>query len=154
MMQGSTTLPKPVVGKPMTRTIGVALAAALAIALGACTMDETEQRVTTGALGGAALGAATGGIFGGGKGAAIGAVAGTAVGAGTGYVVDQNKKRSAAPKSAQFILFSQKTGVSCRPFFCLHVTACYLDSDSLKNLKKSESGLSRIMSELLPKLDS
>ena len=65
-----------------------------------CTMTETQQRVGTGAVGGAAIGALAGGLFGGGTGAAIGAGAGALAGAGTGYVVDQNKKRQSAEARA------------------------------------------------------
>ena len=70
--------------------------ALLIIAISGCTMTETQQRVGTGAVGGAAIGAAAGGILGGRSGAGVGALVGTAVGAGGGYLVDQNKKRQAA----------------------------------------------------------
>ena len=77
-----------------------ALVVVLAIFLAGCTLDQTEQRVGTGAVGGAAVGAAAGAIFGAmagvpGTGAAIGAAVGTAVGGTGGYIVDQQKKRQA-----------------------------------------------------------
>jgi hypothetical protein len=61
------------------------------LTLGACTgMNDTQQRVVTGAAIGAAAGTVgtvvTGGCI------ACGAVVGTAVGAGAGYVVDQIEK--------------------------------------------------------------
>ena len=71
-----------------------------ALVAAGCTMNETQQRVGTGAVGGAAVGALAGGIFGGGKGAAIGAGVGAVAGAGTGYVVDQNAKRKDAEARA------------------------------------------------------
>lgn len=66
----------------MIRTI-LALTATATL-LGACG-TTTEQRVATGALGGAAVGAVTGGDVG-------GAVVGGAVGAGAGYAYDRCKK--------------------------------------------------------------
>lgn len=62
--------------------------ALLGLAISACTMTETQQRVGTGA----AIGAAGGAVLGGGQGAAIGAAAGAA----GGYMVDQHKKRGEA----------------------------------------------------------
>ena len=64
----------------------IVAASTLALALGACTMNETGQRVGTGA----AIGALGGAILGGNT---EGALIGAAVGAGGGYVVDQHKKR-------------------------------------------------------------
>ena len=64
----------------------IVAASTLALALGACTMSETGQRVGTGA----AIGAVGGAILGGNT---QGALIGAAVGAGGGYVVDQHKKR-------------------------------------------------------------
>lgn len=70
-----------------------ALAAALLLAtLGACTnMNDTQQRVVSGAAIGAGAGAVgtvlTGGCI------ACGAAVGGAVGAASGYVVDQIKKK-------------------------------------------------------------
>ena len=67
--------------------------ALLTIAIGGCTMTETQQRVGSGAV----MGAAAGGLLGGGRGAAVGA----AVGAGGGYLVDQHKKRESAEAETQ-----------------------------------------------------
>ncbi len=69
------------------------LIVSLALAGGACTMNETQQRVGSGA----AMGAAAGALLGGRKGAAIGAAAG----AGGGYLVDQHKKRESAEAENQ-----------------------------------------------------
>ena len=72
----------------------VIAAASLALALGACTMSETGQRVGTGA----AIGALGGAILGGDT---TGALIGAAVGAGGGYVVDQQKKREQSDAETQ-----------------------------------------------------
>lgn len=61
----------------------------LALTVGACTMNETQQRVGSGAVLGAAGGALLGGNT---KGAVIGAAAGAA----GGYMVDQHSKRGEA----------------------------------------------------------
>lgn len=62
----------------------------LVAALGGCAnMSATEQRVTTGGLGGAAAGAALGAI---GGNAALGAAAGAGAGIIGGYLWDQHKK--------------------------------------------------------------
>jgi hypothetical protein len=68
------------------------LVLASALLLSACSgMSDTEQRVTSGAAIGAGVGAVgtvmTGGCI------ACGAAIGGAVGAGTGYVIDQVKKK-------------------------------------------------------------
>ena len=63
--------------------------ASLTLTIGACTMNETGQRVGTGA----AMGALGGALIGGNK---EGALIGAAVGGAGGYMVDQNKKRTAA----------------------------------------------------------
>jgi uncharacterized protein YcfJ len=76
-----------------TISIRIFLIVLLALAGGACTMNETQQRVGSGA----AIGAVAGGLLGGRKGAAIGAAAG----AGGGYLVDQNKKRGSAEAENQ-----------------------------------------------------
>ncbi len=57
-------------------------------------MNETEQRVGTGA----AIGAVAGALIGGDSG---GALVGAAVGAGGGYLVDQTKKRESAEAENQ-----------------------------------------------------
>ncbi len=59
----------------------------LTIALGACTMNETQQRMGSGA----AIGALGGALLGGNR---EGALIGAAVGAAGGYIVDQRAKRS------------------------------------------------------------
>ncbi len=82
-----------------TRSLIVGAVLSVMVAAG-CTMSETQQRVGTGAVGGAAVGALAGGLFGGGTGAAIGAGVGAVAGAGTGYVVDQNAKRKSAENRA------------------------------------------------------
>lgn len=69
------------------------LAVVASLTATACTMNETQQRVGSGA----AIGAAAGGILGGSKGAVIGAAAG----AGGGYVVDQRAKRSEAESETE-----------------------------------------------------
>jgi hypothetical protein len=68
----------------MKRSTTAVLAVTMGFAMAACG-HTTEQRVATGALGGAAVGA----VAGGGKGAVVGGVAGAA----GGYVVDQCKKK-------------------------------------------------------------
>ena len=74
-------------------SIRMFLIVSLALAGGACTMNETQQRTGSGAV----MGAAAGALLGGRKGAAIG----TAVGAGGGYLVDQHKKRESAEAENQ-----------------------------------------------------
>jgi uncharacterized membrane protein len=81
------------------------LALAGALALGGCTMSETEQRTFSGAGLGAAAGAAGGALFGAiagvpGTGAAIGAAAGAALGGTGGYIHDQQVKRDTAASEA------------------------------------------------------
>jgi osmotically inducible lipoprotein OsmB len=77
-------------GAPLFGTSSISLkmliVPTLALALGACTMSETGQRVGSGA----AIGAVGGAILGGNT---EGAVIGAAVGAAGGYMVDQHKKR-------------------------------------------------------------
>jgi hypothetical protein len=65
----------------------------LMLILGACTMNETQQRVGTGA----ALGAIGGAIIGGNT---EGALIGAAVGGAGGYMVDQHSKREDADAEA------------------------------------------------------
>ena len=72
----------------------MSLIISLALSVGACTMNETQQRVGSGAAMGAIAGALIGGNS---KGAAIGA----AVGAGGGYLVDQKKKRESSDAENQ-----------------------------------------------------
>lgn len=74
-------------------SLRVFLVVSLALAVGACTMTETQQRTGSGA----AIGAAAGALIGGRSGAAWGA----AVGAGGGYLVDQQKKRESAEAENQ-----------------------------------------------------
>ena len=71
------------------------LTAAVAVALSttACTMNETGQRTTTGAMAGAAGGALIGAMAGN---AALGAGVGAAAGAAGGYLWDQHKKSEEA----------------------------------------------------------
>ena len=69
------------------------LSASLALSVGACTMNETQQRTGSGA----AIGAAAGALLGGRSGAAWGA----ALGAGGGYLVDQTKKRESTDAENQ-----------------------------------------------------
>ena len=69
------------------------LVMSMALFFGACTMNETQQRVGSGA----AMGAAAGALLGGRSGAAWGA----AVGAGGGYLVDQQKKRESSEAENQ-----------------------------------------------------
>ncbi len=91
------------------RTGVAVLAAGLAatVALGGCTMSETEQRTVSGAGIGAAVGAAGGALFGAiagvpGTGAAIGAAAGAALGGTGGYIRDQQvQSQSSAANAAQ-----------------------------------------------------
>ncbi len=82
-----------------TRALVVGAVLSVMVAAG-CTMSKTQQRVGTGAVGGAAVGALAGGLIGGGPGAAVGAGVGAVAGAGTGYVVDQNAKRKSAEDRA------------------------------------------------------
>jgi uncharacterized protein HemX len=70
------------------------LIVSLAFPIGACTMNETQQRVGTGA----AIGAAGGALLGGSSASVIG---GAALGAGGGYIVDQKKKREGAESENQ-----------------------------------------------------
>jgi len=65
----------------------------LVFIVGACTMNETQQRTGSGA----AIGAAAGALLGGKSGAAWGA----ALGAGGGYLVDQTKKRESTEAENQ-----------------------------------------------------
>jgi len=67
-------------------SIRMFLIVSLALAGGACTMNETQQRVGSGA----AIGAAAGALLGGSRASVIG---GAAAGAAGGYLVDQHKKR-------------------------------------------------------------
>ncbi len=67
-------------------SLRMSLIITLALSIGACTMNETQQRVGTGA----AMGAIAGALIGGNS---SGALIGAAVGAGGGYLVDQKKKR-------------------------------------------------------------
>ena len=67
--------------------------ASLVFTVGACTMNETQQRTGSGA----AIGAAAGALLGGKSGAAWGA----ALGAGGGYLVDQTKKRESTDAENQ-----------------------------------------------------
>ncbi len=66
----------------------------LALSIGACTMNETQQRVGSGA----AMGAIAGALIGGNR---SGALVGAAVGAGGGYLVDQKKKRESSDAENQ-----------------------------------------------------
>lgn len=76
----------------MTRRLGVSAVLVVAVAglAGCSNMNDTQQRVLSGAaigtVGGAVLGAATGGST------IVGGVIGGAVGAAGGYVVDQVEK--------------------------------------------------------------
>ena len=72
-----------------------------AIAVGGCTMTETQQRTASGAGIGAGVGAAGGALIGAltgnvGAGAAIGALSGAAVGGAGGYITDQQAQRQQA----------------------------------------------------------
>jgi hypothetical protein len=69
------------------KTVGAALL--VAVIAGCSNMSATEQRMTTGTLGGAAIGAAAGAI---GGNAALGAAAGAGAGLIGGYLWDQHKK--------------------------------------------------------------
>jgi uncharacterized protein YcfJ len=94
--------------RPARRRAGHSLALAglvAALALGGCTMSETEQRTVSGAGIGAAAGAAGGALIGAlvgvpGTGAAIGAAAGAALGGTGGYIHDQQVQRNAATSDA------------------------------------------------------
>ncbi len=98
----------PRLGPRRRRQRGVLVLAAplaVAIALGGCTMTETQQRTASGAGIGAAVGAAGGALFGAfagapGTGAAIGAAAGAAIGGTGGYIHDQEVKRSQSASEA------------------------------------------------------
>lgn len=69
-------------------SLRIALAAVCLLSLGACTsMSYTQQRVTSGAVLGAAAGAGITAITGGCI--SCGTAIGTAVGAGVGYIVDR-----------------------------------------------------------------
>jgi hypothetical protein len=70
------------------------LIVSLALPIGACTMNETQQRVGSGA----AIGAAGGALLGGSRASVLG---GAAVGAAGGYIVDQKKKRESAESENQ-----------------------------------------------------
>jgi YMGG-like Gly-zipper len=90
-------------GSSRTPVLVPALAALLA--LGGCTMTETEQRAVSGTGIGAAVGAAGGALIGAiagkpGTGAAIGAATGAAVGGTGGYIRDQQVKRGDAQAEA------------------------------------------------------
>jgi YMGG-like Gly-zipper len=88
------------------RLTHLVLVAGLAIvALGGCTMTETQQRTASGAGIGAAVGAAGGALFGAfagapGTGAAIGAATGAALGGTGGYIHDQQVKRETSASQA------------------------------------------------------
>ena len=76
-----------------------------ALALGGCTMTETQQRAASGAGIGAAAGAAGGALIGAfvgapGTGAAIGAAAGATLGGTGGYIHDQQVQRDTAATNA------------------------------------------------------
>jgi len=75
------------------------------LAIGGCTMSETEQRTVSGTGIGAAVGAAGGALIGAmagrpGTGAAIGAAAGAAVGGTGGFIRDQQVQRDTAASDA------------------------------------------------------
>lgn len=100
MMHASFEEHHGVPGKRRTRLVLTTCFAA-ALALGGCTMSETQQRTASGAGIGAAAGAAGGALIGAltgnaGTGAAIGALSGAAVGGAGGYVHDQQVKRGEA----------------------------------------------------------
>jgi len=87
------------------RSLALAAGLVAALALGGCTMTETEQRTFSGAGIGAAAGAAGGALIGAfagvpGTGAAIGAAAGAALGGTGGYVHDQQVQRNTAAANA------------------------------------------------------
>ena len=69
--------------------LAIAVVTSMSLTLGACTMNETQQRVGSGA----ALGAIGGAIIGGDT---QGALIGAAVGGAGGYMVDQHSKRGEA----------------------------------------------------------
>jgi hypothetical protein len=72
------------------RTAKAVAAVLLVAVVGGCSnMSATEQRLTTGTVGGAAIGAAAGAI---GGNAALGAAAGAGAGLIGGYLWDQHKK--------------------------------------------------------------
>jgi uncharacterized membrane protein len=75
-------------------SLRTSLIISLALSVGACTMNETQQRVGTGA----AMGAVAGALIGGNS---SGALIGAAVGAGGGYLVDQTKKRESSDAENQ-----------------------------------------------------
>ena len=83
----------PFFGKSVI-SLRMSLIIPLALSVGACTMNDTQQRVGSGAAMGAIAGALIGGDS---KGALIGA----AVGAGGGYLVDQKKKRESSEAENQ-----------------------------------------------------
>ena len=91
--------------RPAGRSLALAAGLVGALALGGCTMTETEQRTFSGAGIGAAAGAAGGALIGAfagvpGTGAAIGAAAGAALGGTGGYVHDQQVQRNTAAANA------------------------------------------------------
>lgn len=95
----------PRAGRGRGGSLMLAAGLAAALALGGCTMSETEQRTVSGAGLGAAAGAAGGALIGAlagkpGTGAAIGAAAGTAVGGAGGYIHDQQVQRDRAAADA------------------------------------------------------
>jgi hypothetical protein len=97
-MKGCRTLPTGL--QRVGSRSAMALLCAL-IALGGCTMTETQQRTASGAGIGAGVGAAGGALIGAltgnpGAGAAIGALSGAAVGGAGGYITDQQAKREQA----------------------------------------------------------
>jgi hypothetical protein len=73
------------------KTIAVALAAGLLVLSGCANMSNTEQRILSGGVIGAATGAAVGAVTGG-LGVGAGAAIGAAVGAAGGYVYDKVKE--------------------------------------------------------------
>ena len=87
-MHTSAHLRPPLIGTGISFLLRVAVIAT-ALIVGACTMNETQQRTASGA----ALGALGSALIGGNR---EGAVIGAAVGAAGGYIVDQHKKREDA----------------------------------------------------------
>jgi hypothetical protein len=90
------------------RTLILIPALGALLALGGCTMTETEQRTASGTGIGAAVGAAGGALIGAlagkpGTGAAIGAAAGAALGGTGGYIRDQQVKRGDAQAEADLL---------------------------------------------------
>jgi hypothetical protein len=83
---------KSIKGRREMKTVALALALSSTLFVSACAnMNDTEQRVVSGAAIGGASGAALGAVTGGlsiGAGALIGAAAGAA----GGYIVDQSQK--------------------------------------------------------------